>query len=75
MNTPVFFCNPETTFSVSGTSYTTGPNTCKQLYATFLAAKLSGATISGMYFDGDAVPATCSSWGAWQSAVIRHYTL
>jgi hypothetical protein len=73
MNTPVFFCNPETTWSVAGTSYTTGPNTCKALIAQFTAAKLAGLEFSGIYFDGDEVPESCSSWGGWRSANIRYF--
>jgi hypothetical protein len=73
MNTPVFFCNPEATFSVTGTTYTTGPNTCKTLYASFLAVKASGGSIAGIYFDGDDTPATCDAWGAWKSANIRYF--
>ena len=73
MNTPVFFCNPETTFSVPGTTYTTGPSTCKTLYASFLAIKASGGSISGIYFDGDDTPATCDTWGGWKSANIRYF--
>jgi hypothetical protein len=74
MNTAVFFCSPDSTFSVPGTSYVTGPETCKGLIALFLAARESGRTINGLYFDGDAVPATCDGWGNWQSANIRHFS-
>ena len=73
MNIPVFFCRPDSEFSVSGTTYTTPPETCKTLYATFLAARESGRTISGMYFDGDDVPTTCDTWGPWKSANIRYF--
>ncbi len=73
MNAPVFFCNPDAEFSVPGTAYVTGPDTCKALYSTFLAAKMAGRTISSMYFDGDDAPSTCNSWGDWKKANIRHY--
>ncbi len=73
MNTPVFFCNTESTFSVPGTTYTTGAQTCKAFIAMFIAARESGRTITAMYFDGDAVPATCDGWGAWSSANIRYF--
>jgi len=75
MNTAVFFCKPETTFTVPGTTYTTGPQTCKALIALFTTAKVTGTEIAGMYFDGDDVPATCSGWGPWKSANIRHFSL
>jgi hypothetical protein len=75
MNQPVFFCSPDTEWSVSGTSYVTGPETCKTMYSTFLAAQMSGKTISSMYFDGDDVSASCSEWGTWKAANIRHFAL
>jgi hypothetical protein len=73
MNVPVFFCTPEAEFTVTGTTYKTGPQTCKALLAIFLTAKASGATINNLYFDGDAVPATCNGWSNWQSANVRYF--
>src|SRR6185503_12373754 len=73
MNVPVYFCDPDNPFSASGSGYTVSPATCKALYATFLSAKVSGLPINNMYFDGDAVPATCGVWANWQSANVRHY--
>jgi hypothetical protein len=75
MNAPVFFCNPDAQWSVSGTTYITGPETCKAIYSTFLAAQMSGKIIHSLYFDGAQVPASCNSWGAWSNANIRHYQL
>ena len=75
MNTPVFFCSPESVYSVPGTSYTTGPETCKLLYSTYLSAQFANKTISSMYFDGDDVPQSCDSWGPWKSANIRFYSI
>lgn len=75
MNKPVFFCNPDSEFTVSGTTYVTGPESCKALYSTFLSAKMAQKTISSMYFDGDQVPASCSEWGNWKRANIRYFTL
>lgn len=46
MNVPVFFCSPDSEWSISGTSYITGPEMCKTMYSTFLAAKMSGKTIT-----------------------------
>ena len=74
MNTAVFFCNPESTFSVPGTTYTTGPQTCKALLGMFLAARESGRTVNSIYFDGDDVPTTCDAWGNWKSAHIRYFS-
>ena len=72
MNTPVFFCNPDSNWTVAP-GYTTGPQTCKALYATFLTAKVTGTSLSAVYFDGDSVPATCNAWGPWVSANIRYF--
>ena len=72
MNTPVFFCNPETEWSVSGTGYKMGSETCKAVFSMFLSAKATGATISRVHFDGEQVPATCDGWASWSSAVIRY---
>jgi hypothetical protein len=75
MNTPVFFCSPESVFSVAGTTYTTGPETCKLLYSTFLSAQITQKAITSMYFDGDDVPQTCDTWLPWKRANIRFYTI
>lgn len=73
MNAPVFFCNPDSNWTVTGAGgYATGPQTCKTLYATFLAAKLTGKSFGAVYFDGDSVPAACNAWGPWLSANIRY---
>lgn len=74
MNTQVFICNPDAEWNVPGTTYITSPGACKALYSTFLSARVTGQPINSMYFDGDAVPATCNSWGNWQRANIRFYT-
>jgi len=73
MNEAVFFCSPESEWSVSGTVYVTGAETCKVLYSTFLAAKMSGRPVNGMYFDGDQVPASCDAWTRWSAANIRYF--
>ena len=73
MNKPVFFCAPDREWVVAGTPYKTGPEACKMMYATFLAAKSTGKPIDNMYFDGDQVPSSCSGWADWREANIRHY--
>jgi len=73
MNVPVYFCDPDSSFSAAGSGYSISPATCRALYATFLSAKAAGATITDMYFDGSAVPASCNTWTTWQAANIRHY--
>jgi hypothetical protein len=73
MNNEVFFCRPNATFSVSGTSYTTSAESCRAMVALFMAGKLAEKSIATMYFDGDQVPSSCSSWPAWGSANIRFF--
>jgi hypothetical protein len=73
MNTPVFFCNPEQTWTVPGTTGETGPESCKLMYATFLAAKTMKTSFGGIYFDGDSVPTSCDKWESWKVANIRYY--
>lgn len=51
----------------------TGPNACKMMYSTFLAAKATGKRLTSMYFDGDDVPASCDGFENWKSVNIRHY--
>ena len=73
MNTTVYFCDTESAFTAPGNSYSIAPSTCRTMYATFLAAKASGQSLSNVYFDGSSVPTSCSGWTAWQAANIRHY--
>jgi len=72
MNIPVYFCDPDNSFAAPGSGYSISATTCRSLYATFLAAKVSGTPVANMYFDGSEVPATCDGWAAWQQANIRN---
>ncbi|MCJ8273994.1 MAG: hypothetical protein MJK04_31920 [Psychrosphaera sp.] len=73
MNTPVYFCNPQKIWTVSGTTGETGPETCKMMYSTFLAAKTMKTSFAGIYFDGDEVPTSCDKWESWKPANIRYF--
>lgn len=73
MNTSVFICDPDDTWTVSGTPYTTRPNACKAMWAALMAAKAAGTSFGGIYFDGDDAPADCSTWGNWKRANVRYY--
>ena len=73
MNTAVLFCNTDEDWSVAP-GYVTSAATCKALYATFLAARLSGESV-GMWLEGNSVPTTCDGWTQWQTANIRHFLL
>jgi hypothetical protein len=75
MNDAVLFCDPQQVWRVTGTPYTTGPETCKMMYSTFLAAKMAGKTITNMYLDGDNANGSCNNFVAWARVNIRHYQL
>lgn len=75
MNTPVFFCNPDAIWTAAGTPYTTGPETCKMLYSTFLSAQMAGKSLSAVYFDGDDAKGNCQSFPSWGKVNIRHFVL
>jgi hypothetical protein len=75
MNAPVFICNIETNWTVSATTFSTGPNMCKALLAMFLEAKATDTTINNLYFDGDAVPTTCTGWANCTSAFVRYFDM
>ena len=73
MNTSVFFCRPDQAWSPAGANQSTSPEMCRTLVSLFMAGKLAGKSVVGMYFDGDEVPADCNSWGNWKSANIRYF--
>jgi hypothetical protein len=73
MNVPVFICSPDATWTVPGTPYNTPAGVCKAVYATFLAAKLSGGVVNYIHFDGDQVPSSCTGWANWSMANVRFF--
>lgn len=73
MDAPVFFCRPNATWSVPGTTYTTSAETCRTLVGVFMSAKALDKAFAVIYFDGADVPASCNSWGAWKSANVRYF--
>jgi len=76
MNKAVFFCSPERIWTVAGTTHSTGPETCKTMYSTFLSAQMAGKRIESMYLDGDGAPATCQSFPAdWASFNVRYFSV
>ncbi|MDO6499292.1 hypothetical protein [Photobacterium sanguinicancri] len=72
MNVPVFICNPNTTWTVAGAEgRVMSSETCKAIFSMFLSARATKENISRVHFDGDNVPSSCSSFGAWQSVFVR----
>jgi hypothetical protein len=74
MNTWVLICSLDSNWNIAP-GFVTTPATCKTMYASFLAAKLSGTPVNDVYFDGPSVPASCAAWAPWTYANIRHYEL
>ena len=76
MNTGVGICSVDTNWSPPGsqTGITT-PAACKLMYASLLAAKMSGTVVRSVYFDSDTAPSTCTQFVAWSQANLRHFAL
>ncbi|MBW3532989.1 MULTISPECIES: hypothetical protein [Shewanella] len=73
MNNAVFICNPNSEWSVSGTPYITSAETCKSMLSMLMHAKATQADMGSVWFDGDDVPATCSTWEAWKHTNVRYF--
>lgn len=73
MDAPVFFCKPNATWTVTGTTYSTTAESCRTLIGIFLTAKAQDKALAVIYFDGDEVPTSCSAWGSWKSANVRYF--
>jgi hypothetical protein len=73
MNYPVHFCRPSAVWQPAGVWYSTPPEMCRAMIAMFTAGMLSGRSIAVMYFDGDAVPSSCSSFAPWSSVSVRYF--
>ena len=76
MNTAVGICSFDAEWGPAGSlTGTTSPATCKALYAALLAHKMAATPIAQVLFDGDAVPANCSSFGGWAAVNLRYLDL
>ena len=72
MNQPVFICNPNTTWTVSGAEgRIMSSETCKAIFSMFLSARATKENISRVHFDGDDVPSSCSAFASWKSVFVR----
>jgi hypothetical protein len=74
MSAPIFICRIDAEQSVPGAAPTSAAN-CKAMYASLLAAKLSGTVVHSAYFDGDQVPASCNTAQPWTYVSLRYFTL
>ncbi len=76
MNTSVGICNFDVEWGPPGSlTGTTSPATCKALWGALLAAKHAGTPVKEVLFDGDAVPANCTSFAAWAGVNLRYLDL
>ncbi|MCG9734738.1 hypothetical protein L1D51_12115 [Pseudoalteromonas shioyasakiensis] len=73
MNRAVYICSPEYKWTVSGTSYSTGPKMCQTMMSMLMHAKATRSDMGSIWFDGDDVPENCESWGAMKKANIRYF--
>ncbi len=73
MNKAVFICSPNSEWVVSGTGYKTSAETCKSMLSMLMHAKSTNAAMGNVWFDGDHVPASCSSWESWKTANVRYF--
>ncbi|GAB1624080.1 hypothetical protein AAOGI_41300 [Agarivorans albus] len=72
MNNPVFFCNPNADWRVSGAEgRVMKAETCKAVFSMFLSARTTKEFISRVHFDGDNVPAGCDKFESWKNVFIR----
>lgn len=72
MNTPVGICSMAGDWNAPGSLVgATSASQCKSIYAALLVAKQTGQIVPEMLFDGDAVPASCTSFGPWTYANLR----
>jgi hypothetical protein len=73
MNTPLFFCDHETLWTVAGAERRSmRPETCKSLFAIFLSARATKEPVSKLHFDGDSVSALCNGFQSRQKIFIRY---
>jgi hypothetical protein len=73
MNTPVFFCNPSSSWKVDGEpSRVMEPETCQAVFSMFLSARATGDHIGRVHFDGAEVPSSCNQFGSWKNVFIRY---
>lgn len=61
MNDQAFVCRLDADYYPAGAAMIT-PSVCKAIYAGLLTAKVNKETINALWFDGDAVPTSCTSW-------------
>lgn len=73
MNTAVGICSTDAEWVVPGSlAGNTTVSACKTLYATLMTAKVTGATFANVYFDGDQVPGSCTTFAPWTQVNLRY---
>lgn len=73
MNLPVFFCNPNSQWTVPGAEgRVMNSETCKAVFSMFLAARSSGQPLNRVHFDGDSVPESCTDFTGFSQVFVRY---
>jgi hypothetical protein len=76
MNYEVAICSTDSEWVVPGSlAGNTSVSACKTIYGSLVAAKISGATVSNLYLDGDQVPAACNGFAPWTNVNLRYVNL
>lgn len=76
INQYIFICRVDTDYAGPGsTGGTTSPAACKAIYSALLSAKHAGTVVHGMTFNGDQVPANCSSVQPWSQVNVSYFFL
>lgn len=70
MNDYALVCRLDAEYTPAGAATIT-PAVCKAIYAGLLSAKLNNQVINSLWFDGDLVPATCSTWVGFSQVNLR----
>jgi hypothetical protein len=74
MNVPVAICNMDTNWAPAGSvSGTTSISSCKALFAALMFAKQADTNITSMWFDADALPASCTTFASWTQVNLRYF--
>lgn len=75
MNTHVAICSVDSNWAPAGSvTGATTPAACKTIFTSLLVAKQAGTQITSMYFDGEVLPATCSTFPSWTSVNLRFFS-
>ena len=73
MNDYAFVCRIDADYTPAGAATIT-PTVCKALYAGLVTAKVNKLNVTNLWFDGDAVPSSCTTWAGGAVSSIKCIT-